>query len=46
MPPDIARGVQQCGPGLFRDRGVVSVTYPTEEAARAEAASLGFEVAS
>ena len=43
MPPDIARGVQQCGPGLFRRRGVVTVTFPTAEQAVEEARSLGFE---
>ena len=44
MPRQIAEGVARCGPGLFRSRGVVSVTYPTAEAAVEEAESLGFHV--
>ena len=44
MDDQLARNISRAGPGLYRDI-VKSCTWPTEDAARAEAARLGVALA-
>ena len=43
VPADLADGINHCGPWLYRDK-VKTMTWPTADAAVAEAEALGFQV--